>query len=136
MVYSASAVMAAHNLENPAYFFVRQIIYAVVGLTGMLVASRIIAQGGIAYFTLTAAPLDGVMTIFGSKFFAGVGLLMAGVFQKALFLDLREALMPSLVHANRITEKIGRKRLVAAAVGLALLLGVVQIGRASCRESV
>jgi hypothetical protein len=50
---------------------------------------------------------------------------MAGVFQKALFLDLREALMPSLVHANRITEKIGRKRLVAAAVGLALLLGVV-----------
>jgi cell division protein FtsW len=41
MVYSASAVMAAHNLENPAHFFVRQIIYAVVGLFGMLVASRI-----------------------------------------------------------------------------------------------
>jgi len=41
MVYSASAVMAGHNLENPSYFFFRQIIYAVVGLTGMLVASRI-----------------------------------------------------------------------------------------------
>ena len=91
----------------------------------LLVASRIITQGGIAYFTLTAAPLDGVLTLFGSKFFTGIGLLMAGVLQKALFLDLRESLMPSLVHANRITEKIGRKRLVAAAIGLALVLGVV-----------
>ena len=91
----------------------------------LLVASRIIAQGGIAYFTLTAAPMDGVLTIFGSKFFTGVGLLMAAVFQKALFLDLRESLMPSLVHANRITEKVGRNRLAAAAIGLALVLGVV-----------
>ncbi len=91
----------------------------------LLVASRIITQGGIAYFTLTAAPLDGVITIFGSKVFSGIGLLLAGVFQKALFLDLRESLMPSLVHANRITEKVGRKRLVAAAIGLALILGVV-----------
>jgi hypothetical protein len=91
----------------------------------LLVASRIITQGGIAYFTLTAAPLDGVMTIFGSQFFAGVGILMAGVFQKALFLDLRESLMPSLVHASRVTEKIGRQRLVAAAIGLTLLLGIV-----------
>jgi hypothetical protein len=91
----------------------------------LIVASRIITQGGIAYFTLTAAPLDGVMTIFGSKLFAGIGILMAGVFQKALFLDLRESLMPSLVHASRISEKLGRQRLVAAAIGLALLLGIV-----------
>jgi hypothetical protein len=91
----------------------------------LLVASRIITQGGIAYFTLTAAPLDGLMTIFGSKLFAAGGILMAGVLQKALFLDLRESLMPSLVHGSRITEKIGRRRLVAGAVGLALLLGIV-----------
>ncbi|MFO8071893.1 MAG: putative lipid II flippase FtsW [Polyangia bacterium] len=41
MVYSASAVMAERQLENSTYFLMRQIIYAVVGLAVMLVASRI-----------------------------------------------------------------------------------------------
>ncbi len=66
----------------------------------MLVASRIITQGGLAYFTLTAAPLDGVMTLFGAGIFSAGGIFIAAVVQKALFLDLRESLMPSLVHAS------------------------------------
>jgi len=41
MVYSASAVMAAQRLHQPAYFLVRQVIYAVVGIFVMLVVSRI-----------------------------------------------------------------------------------------------
>lgn len=41
MVYSASGVTAARQLGSPSHFLVRQLIYAVVGLAGMLVASRI-----------------------------------------------------------------------------------------------
>jgi hypothetical protein len=90
----------------------------------LLVASRVICQGGLAYFTLTAAPLDGVFTLLGAKTFSAAGLLVAGVVQKALFLDLRESLMPSLVHTSRITEGLRQKRLIMTAVGLALALGV------------
>jgi hypothetical protein len=32
-----------------------------------LVASRVICQGGIAYFTLTAAPMDGLLAFFGPR---------------------------------------------------------------------
>jgi hypothetical protein len=91
----------------------------------MLVSSRIITQGGLAYFTLTAAPLDGVIALFGPGIFSAGGIFIAGIIQKALFLDLRESLMPSLVHASRITEKIKQRRLVMTAITIALLLGVV-----------
>jgi len=91
----------------------------------LLVASRVICQGGLAYFTLTSAPLDGVFTLLGAKTFSAAGLLVAGVVQKALFLDLRESLMPSLVHASRITEGLRQKRLIMTAIGLSLALGVV-----------
>jgi hypothetical protein len=90
-----------------------------------LVASRIITQGGLAYFTLTAAPLDGVTTLFGTGIFSAAGIFIAGVVQKALFLDLRESLMPSLVHASRITEITKHRRLMITAIALALVLGVV-----------
>ncbi len=72
----------------------------------MIVATRIICQGGIAYFTLTAAPLDGVLVLFGTKLFAGVNGLLAGMTQKALFVDLRESLMPSLVHGRKVHHTI------------------------------
>jgi len=91
----------------------------------MLVASRIITQGGLAYFTLTAAPLDGVMTLFGTGIFSTAGIFIAGVVQKALFLDLRESLMPSLVHASRITEKVRQHRRVVAVIAVVLTLGVI-----------
>jgi len=68
----------------------------------MIVATRIICQGGLAYFTLTAAPLDGLIALFGTKMFSGISGLLAGMSQKTLFVDLRESLMPSLVHGRRI----------------------------------
>ena len=70
----------------------------------MLVATRIICQGGIAYFTLTAAPTDGLIALFGTKMFAGVSGLLAGMSQKVLFVDLRESLMPSLLHARHLHQ--------------------------------
>jgi hypothetical protein len=89
-----------------------------------LVASRVICQGGIAYFTLTAAPTDGLLGFCGSGFFTSAGLVMGVVMQKILFLDLRESLMPSLVHAAKVGEPVSRRRLYFAGMCLALVLGV------------
>lgn len=70
----------------------------------MLVATRIICQGGLAYFTLTAAPTDGIIALFGAKVFAGASGLLAGISQKVLFVDLRESLMPSLLHGRHLQQ--------------------------------
>jgi hypothetical protein len=70
----------------------------------MIVATRIICQGGLAYFTLTAAPLDGLLALFGAKMFTGVGGLLAGMSQKVLFVDLRESLLPSLLHSRHLQQ--------------------------------
>jgi hypothetical protein len=91
----------------------------------MLVASRIICQGGLAYFTLTAAPIDGLLLLFGPKFFTSVGLLVAAVAQKVLFLDLRESLMPSLVHAREVTRDVINRRLIIGSIIITLIMGVV-----------
>lgn len=91
----------------------------------MLVASRIICQGGIAYFTLTAAPTDGLLAFLGSGFFSRMALLMAAVMQKMLFVDLRESLLPSLFHAAKVGEGRRPKPLYLAAILLALGLAVV-----------
>lgn len=87
----------------------------------MLVATRIICQGGIAYFTLTAAPLDGIIALFGTKMFAGASGLLAGMSQKALFVDLRESLMPTLVHGRRIHQNKKPALLLFASLGLTIV---------------
>lgn len=83
----------------------------------MLVATRIICQGGLAYFTLTAAPTDGMIALFGTKLFAGASGLLAGMTQKTLFVDLRESLMPSLMHSRNIHQ--GRNPALLLFTGLA-----------------
>jgi hypothetical protein len=90
-----------------------------------LVAMRVICQGGIAYFTLTAAPMDGLMAFFGPKFFTSLGILVAAVIQKVLFVDLRESLMPSLLHARKITGKSRNNRLIFLAITITLIAGVL-----------
>jgi hypothetical protein len=90
-----------------------------------LVATRVICQGGIAYFTLTAAPMDGILAFFGSKFFTKIGVLAAAVTQKVLFVDLRECLMPSLLHVRKVTEKVGNNRRILFTILFALAAGVL-----------
>jgi hypothetical protein len=90
-----------------------------------LVATRVICQGGLAYFTLTAAPLDGIIAFFGTKFFSGVGLVVAGVAQKILFVDLRESLMPSLLHTRKVTDKVTNNRRIFFFILLVLVAGIV-----------
>ena len=91
----------------------------------MLVASRVICQGGIAYFTLTAAPIDGLIAFFGPRFFTSIGILIAGVIQKALFVDFRESMMPSLFHARKVTQKAANMRLIIAGISITLVIGLI-----------
>jgi hypothetical protein len=91
----------------------------------MMVASRVICQGGIAYFTLTVAPIDGMLALFGPRFFTQVGILGAAVMQKVLFVDLREALMPSLLHSSSLTQRTANRRTVFSAMLVTLILAVI-----------
>ncbi len=91
----------------------------------MIVATRVICQGGIAYFTLTAAPIDGLVAFFGPKFFSGASILLAAVIQKVLFVDLRESLMPSILHARKITNRLRHQRLIISGIGFVLVAGVI-----------
>ncbi len=91
----------------------------------LLVATRVICQGGLAYFTLTAAPIDGLLILFGPGFFSHAGLLLAAVSQKILFADLRESLMPSLLHARQIHHTMKNRRLLLTGLVATLLVAVV-----------
>lgn len=89
-----------------------------------LVASRIICQGGLGYFTLTAAPIDGLLILFGPALFSQVGLLIGAVSQKVLFVDLRESLMPSLLHARQVHHNLRNRRLLLFGIGATLIVAV------------
>jgi len=88
------------------------------------VASRIICQGGLGYFTLTAAPIDGLLVLFGPGLFTHAGLVIAAVAQKVLFVDLRESLMPSLLHARQVHHTISTRRLLLFGLGITLVVAV------------
>ena len=91
----------------------------------MLVATRVICQGGIAYFTLTAAPMDALMAFFGPKAFTHIGLVVTAIIQKVLFVDLRESLMPSLFHVRKISDGTASNRRIFATIMVTLLLGIL-----------
>ncbi len=109
----AAIVLWCHAFGIPLLFS-----FAVVGAFFLftLVAMRVICQGGIAYFTLTAAPLDGLLAFFGPRVLGGAGILVAAVIQKVLFVDLRESLGPSLLHARKISDGVSNNRRVCGAI--------------------
>lgn len=99
------------------------IMFLFLAFMVLVVASRVICQGGAPYFTLAAAPTDGMLAIFGSSFLGGAGLAGLAVMQKVLFLDLRESLMPSLFHASKAGEGLRGRGRFAAVLLVALPLG-------------
>jgi len=119
---SLAIVIWCHSFGLPLLFSIL-VVFAFFMFT--LVAMRVICQGGIAYFTLTAAPMDGLMAFFGAKPFTSLGILVAAVIQKVLFVDLRESLMPSLLHARKITDKARNNRFIFFAIAMTLIAGVV-----------
>jgi hypothetical protein len=119
---SLAIVIWCHYFGIP-FLFSLLVVFAFFMFT--LVAMRVICQGGIAYFTLTAAPMDGLLAFFGPKFFTNVGILVAAVIQKVLFVDLRESLMPSLLHARKVTDGTRNNRFIFLAIVITLIAGVV-----------
>lgn len=94
-----------------------------------LVAARIICQGGLARFTATATPIDGLTGMFGADFFGKAGLAAAAIMQKVLFADMREAVTPTLMHAQKPHEEGTRKGRFTALLGISLVLAsVIGIG--------
>ncbi len=118
----AAIVVWCHFFGIPFLFS-----FLVIGAFFMvtLVAMRVICQGGIAYFTLTVAPMDGLLAFFGPKFFTAAGVLVAGVIQKVLFVDLRESLMPSLMHSTRITDNKSPRRMIFSGLAMTIAVGMV-----------
>ncbi|THB77535.1 MAG: hypothetical protein D6B25_06610 [Desulfobulbaceae bacterium] len=90
-----------------------------------VVVTRIICQGGLAYFTLTAAPMDGISSLFGTKFLGGTNGLLGAMSQKVLFVDFRESLMPSLLHSKSVTAKNHNVLLVVSALALTIGFAVI-----------
>ncbi len=91
----------------------------------MIVATRIICQGGLAYFTLTAAPTDGMIALLGTKWFAGASGLLAGMSQKVLFVDLRESLLPSLLHSRQLHQGQGRALMLFSWLAVTIVLSMI-----------
>lgn len=91
-----------------------------------LVASRLICQGGLPYFTLVLAPSDGFLAFLDTRLIAPASLYLGIIVQKMTFLDLRESLMPSLFHSSKLSDgSTPRSRFLlgivtAVAVGLAV----------------
>lgn len=115
-------VVWCHYFGVP-FLFSFVVVFAFFMVT--LVAVRVVCQGGLAYFTLSAAPIDGLMAFFGPKLFTQMGLLVVAVTQKMLFLDLRESLMPSLLHASKITQRFSNKRMIVGGIFITLFAAVV-----------
>ncbi|GAB7024539.1 DUF6785 family protein [Salidesulfovibrio brasiliensis] len=91
----------------------------------MLVSARAVCQGGLPFYTLTAAPSDGLTGLFGSGFLGSAGIAATAVMQKVLFLDVKDSVMPTLFHSSKIGEQSVRRRMVPLAVGLSLALAVI-----------
>ncbi len=90
-----------------------------------LVVARVICQGGLALFTLTVAPLDGILGFLGSKIFAAREIVLSAMIQKIMFMDFREALIPSMMHAAKLSERIRGRRIFLLGVILSIALGLM-----------
>lgn len=98
------------------------VIMPVVFFMILLVVSRVITQGGLPQFMLTAAPSDGLTGVFGTRVLGTAGIAITAVMQKMMFLDVQESLMPNLVHGNKISERTKSKRRFF--IALTILLGL------------
>ncbi len=90
-----------------------------------LVASRLVCQGGLPYFTLAVAPSDGFLAFLDTRLIAPATLYIAMVAQKVTFLDMRESLMPSLFHSSKLSDgSMPRNRFLWGIIW-AVVLGII-----------
>ncbi|MEJ5299469.1 MAG: DUF6785 family protein [Thermodesulforhabdaceae bacterium] len=79
--------------------------FLLVCLMLQIVVAKMICQGGLPYFTLPVAPSDGFLAFFPSKLFSSMSIYLGVVVQKMAFLDVRESLLPTLIHASALIRK-------------------------------
>jgi hypothetical protein len=101
------------------------VVFLAVCFMLQLVTARLICQGGLPYFTLTTAPTDGFLAFLDTRLIAPVALYLAVVVQKVTFVDMRESLLPSLVHSSKLSENSRPRRLFLIGILLAILAGVL-----------
>jgi hypothetical protein len=102
--------------------FIGAVVLLLFFVMFMMVATRVVCQGGVTYFTLTVAPLDAINTLVGLKIFSSLGLLLAGVTQKVLFVDLRESVMPSILHTHRVARRVRSQGMIAGVIFVAMVV--------------
>jgi hypothetical protein len=90
-----------------------------------LVTARLICQGGLPYFTLTAAPSDGFLAFLDSRVIGPISLYLGLAVQKITFLDMRESLTPSLFHTSRLSDGSHPRTRFVGGIVCALGLGLV-----------
>ena len=90
----------------------------------MLIAAKVVCQGGVPYSAMNVAPADGILSTMGSKPLDGIGLVLGMSLQKMLFVDVRESLLPSLLNAGKVTERMQGRGRMALAVATALVAAV------------
>ncbi len=89
-----------------------------------LVASRLICQGGLPFFTLTAAPSDGFLAFLDTRLIAPATLYLGAIIQKVTFLDMRESLMPSLFQSSKLSDGSSPRSRFLWGIVLAIGLGI------------
>jgi hypothetical protein len=89
-----------------------------------LVSARLICQGGLPYYTLTAAPADGFLAFLDTRILAPTALYLSLIVQKVAFVDMRESLLPSAFHASRLADGSEPRRRFLGGVILAVAAGV------------
>jgi hypothetical protein len=101
------------------------LVFLGICFVSQLVASRVICQGGIPYFTLVLAPSDGVLAFFGTTFLPASSLFLGTVVQKMAFVDFRESLMPFLFQSSKLSDGSNPRRRFLWGIVLAMICGVL-----------
>jgi hypothetical protein len=101
------------------------LLFIVVSFMLQLVASRLICQGGLPYFTLAVAPTDGFLAFLDTRLIGPATLYLGAVVQKMTFLDLRESVMPSLFHTSKLSDGSRPRNRFLWGIVLAMLIGLV-----------
>lgn len=85
--------------------------------------TRVVIQAGMHYVTTPMAPQAWVVTLTGTTI--SPSSLVALALSYSWCSDIQSIFMPSAAHAAKLTELYGRRRALAVAIGLAVVVGYV-----------
>ncbi|MCX7823698.1 MAG: hypothetical protein N2260_09700 [Syntrophobacterales bacterium] len=103
------------------------VLFLIICLMLQIVITKMVCQGGLPYFTLPVAPSDGFLAFVPTKVLSPVSVYLGVVIQKLAFLDVRESLLPTIVHASAIKGSLSSDRnrfLLGLGISIIVSLGV------------